>query len=556
MANIWEKYYAPGVPVSINYEKVSVAEALERNAREFPDKPALIFLDKVINYKKLNEMVNRFGNWLIQNGVKQGDKVSILLPNIPQVVIAAHGAWRVGAVVVMNNPLYTDHELEHQLNNSESTVLVTLDLLAPRMIALRPKTPVKKIVVAHIRDHLGFPKKQLLPIVAKDKHREIPPTKDVIEWENILKTSSANDPGIKVDFNTLGVLQYTGGTTGVSKGAMLSHSNLSCNVQQIKAWFPTFNSSEIGLGVLPFFHVFGLTAVMNYMLWLGATVVLIPRPEPEAMLEAIQKYKVTYFPAVPTMYVGLLNHPKLAKYDISSIKGCFSGASPLPVEVIKSFEAKTGAQICEAYGLSETSPGVTINPLGGKTKASSVGLPICDTLIKIVDLDEGFKELPIGTEGEICIKGPQVMGGHYNMPEETAKVLKDGWFYTGDIGKFDDEGYLYIVDRKKDMIIASGYNIYPRDVDEVLFTHPKILEACVIGIPDSYRGETVKAFVVMKPGQQMTAEEVMKFCQEKLAKYKVPTAVEFIDALPKSGVGKILRKELKAAELEKMKTAK
>ena len=274
------------------------------------------------------------------------------------------------------------------------------------------------------------------------------------------------------------------------------------------------------------------------------------------MLEAIQKYKVTYFPAVPTMYVGLLNHPKLAKYDISSIKGCFSGASPLPVEVIKSFEAKTGAQICEAYGLSETSPGVTINPLGGKTKASSVGLPICDTLIKIVDLDEGFKELPIGTEGEICIKGPQVMGGHYNMPEETAKVLKDGWFYTGDIGKFDDEGYLYIVDRKKDIIIASGYNIYPRDVDEVLFTHPKILEACVIGIPDSYRGETVKAFVVMKPGQQMTAEEVMKFCQEKLAKYKVPTAVEFIDALPKSGVGKILRKELKAAELEKMKTAK
>ena len=548
MANLWDKSYASGVPVSLDYEKVTVAEALERSAKEFPDKPALIFLDKVITYKKLNEMVNQFGNWLIQNGVKQGDKVAMLMPNMPQIVIASHGAWRVGAVVVMNNPLYTDHELEHQLTNSESTVLVTLDLLAPRMIALKPRTPVKKIVVARIMDHLDVPPPKDL----------IEPTENVIEWMDILKSSSAKDPGVKVSFNALGALQYTGGTTGVSKGAMLSHSNLSCNVQQIAAWFfPTFRRGEImGLGVLPFFHVFGLTAVMNYMLWMGGTTVLVPRPEPEAMLATIQKYKVTFFPAVPTMYVGLLNYPQLAKYDVSSIQGCFSGSSPLPLEIIKGFEAKTGAQICEGYGLSETSPVATINPLGGKTKTGSVGLPVCDTLIKIVDLDEGVKELPVGTEGEICIKGPQVMGGHYNMPEETAKVLKDGWFYTGDIGKFDDEGYLYIVDRKKDMIIASGYNIYPRDVDEVLFAHPKILEACVIGIPDSYRGETVKAFVVLKPGECLTAEDVITFCKEKLAKYKVPTAVEFIDALPKSGVGKILRKELRAIEIEKMKGAK
>ncbi len=554
MAYLWEKSYASGVPVSLNYEKTTVAEALDRSAKEFPDKPALIFLDKVITYRKLNAMVNQFGNWLLQNGVKQGDKVAMLMPNMPQIVIASHGAWRIGAVVVMNNPLYTDHELEHQLNNSESTVLVTLDLLAPRMIALRPKTPVKKIVVAHIRDHLGFPKKQLLPIVAKDKHRDIPPTKDVIEWMDILKSAPANDPGMKVDFDSLANLQYTGGTTGVSKGVMLTHSNLACNVQQIRAWFPDFGKGDLtGLGVLPFFHSFGLTTVMNYSLWMGGASVLIPRPEPEVILEAVHKHKVNFFPAVPTMYVGLLNHPKLGKFDISSIKGCFSGAAPLPVEVIKAFEAKAGAQICEGYGLSETSPVATINPWGGTTKPSSVGLPVSDTQIKIVDLDEGVKEMPTGTEGEVCIKGPQVMGGYYNMPDETAKVLKDGWLYTGDIGKFDEGGYVYIVDRKKDMIIAGGYNIYPRDIDEVLFEHPKILEACAIGVPDSYRGETVKAFVVMKPGESMTSEEVIGYCKEKLAKYKVPTTVEFIDTLPKSGVGKILRKELRATELEKMK---
>jgi long-chain acyl-CoA synthetase len=557
MAYLWEKSYAPGVPVSLSYERTTVAEALERSTKEFPDKAALIFLDKVITYKKLNEMANQFGNWLILNGVKKGDKVAMLMPNIPQIVIASYGAWKIGAVVVMNNPLYTDRELEHQLNNSESSVLVTLDLLAPRMIALKPKTPVNKIVVAHIRDHLGFPKKQLLPIVAKDKHRDIPPTKDVVEWTDILKTSPSKDPGVKVEFDSLASLQYTGGTTGVSKGVMLSHSNLAYNVQQLRAWFPSFLKGElVWLGVLPYFHSFGLTCVMNYSIWMSGTQVLIPRPEPEVILEAVHKHKVNFFPAVPTMYVGLLNHPKLAKYDISSIKGCFSGAAPLPVEIIKAFEAKAGAQICEGFGLSETTPVVTINPWGAKTKPSSVGLPISDTLVRIVDLDEGVKELPTGTEGEVCIKGPQVMSGYYNMPDETSKVLKDGWLYTGDIGKFDDEGYLYIVDRKKDMIIAGGYNIYPRDIDEVLFEHPKILEACAIGVPDSYRGETVKAFVVMKPGEQMTAEEVISYCKEKLAKYKVPTSVEFIDTLPKSGVGKILRKELRAAELEKIKAAK
>ena len=554
MDNPWLKSYAQGVVSAVQYERITVADALNRMAQKYPDKAALVFLDVRITYRQLNDMVNSFANALIDMGVKPGDKVAMLLPNMPQIVIASYGAWRTGAVVVMNNPLYTDTELEHQLKNSESTVLVTLDLLGPRMIALKPKTPVKKIVVAHIRDHLKFPKKQLLPIVARDKHRDIPPTPDVFEWMDIIKKYPATDPKLSVDFDSLASLQYTGGTTGVSKGVMLTHKNLSSNVQQINAWFPDFVEGEmVMLGVLPFFHSFGLTCVMNLTIWKAGTDVLIPRPEPKAILEAIHKHRINFYPAVPTIYVGLLNHPDLAKFDISSIKGCFSGAAPLPVEVIKEFESKTGSQICEGYGLSETSPVVTINPWGGKTKVGSIGLPIADTEIRIVDLEEGTKDMPQGQPGEVIIRGPQVTSGYYKMPDETAKTVKDGWLFTGDIGTMDNDGYFYIVDRKKDMIIAGGYNIYPRDIDEVLFEHPKILEACAIGVPDSYRGETVKAFVVLKPGETMTAEEVMEYCKEKLAKYKVPTMVEFIDTLPKSGVGKILRKELRAMELAKMK---
>jgi long-chain acyl-CoA synthetase len=499
-------------------------------------------------------MANRFANALIDLGVKPGDKVAMLMPNMPQLVAATYGAWRAGAVVMMNNPLYTDKELEYQFNNSESSFLVTIDLLGPRMIALKPKTGIKNIVIAHIRDHLKFPKKQLLPIVAKDKHRDIPPQPNVHEWMNLLKRYPPKDPGIPVDFEGLASLQYTGGTTGVSKGVMLSHANLSKNVQQIVAWFPGLKKGEIThLGVLPIFHSFGLTCCMNICVWMGWSDVLIPRPEPQTILEAVHKYKVNFFPAVPTMYVGVLNHPKLAQFSLTSIKGCFSGAAPLPVEVIKDFEARTGSQICEGYGLSETSPVVTTNPYGGKTKVGSIGLPVSDTDIKVVDIAEGTKEVPLGEAGELIIKGPQVTSGYYKMPEETALTIRDGWLYTGDIGKMDEEGYFYIVDRKKDMIIAGGYNIYPREIDEVLFEHPKILEACAVGIPDPYRGETVKAYVVLKPGEKMTGEEVIQYCQEKLAQYKVPKTVEFMTALPKSMVGKILRKELRAMELAKKK---
>jgi len=554
MEKPWYQSYAKGISPQLHYEPTPMPEALARTAREFPDKTALIFIDSKVSYQQLNDMANRFAHALIDMGVKPGDKVAMLMPNMPQLVAATYGAWRAGAVVVMNNPLYTDVELEYQFNNSESTFLVAIDLICPRMIALRPKTKIKNLVAAHIRDHLKFPKKQLLPIVAKDKHRNIPPTPNVHEWMDLLKKYPASDPKVPIDFNGLACLQYTGGTTGVSKGVMLSHANLSKNVQQIVAWFPGFNKGEIThLGVLPIFHSFGLTCCMNICIWMGWTDVLIPRPEPQAILEAIHKYRVNFFPAVPTMYVGVLNHPEASKYNLTSIKGCFSGAAPLPVEVIRDFEAKTGSQICEGYGLSETSPVVTTNPYGGKTKVGSIGLPVSDTDIKIVDLVDGTKEIPVGEAGEVLVKGPQVTGGYYKMPEETANAVKDGWLYTGDIGKMDEEGYFYIVDRKKDMVIAGGYNIYPREIDEVLFEHPKVLEACAVGIPDPYRGETIKAFVVLKPGENLTEEEVIKYCSEKLAKYKVPKKVEFMATLPKSGVGKVLRKELRAMEMAKGK---
>ena len=420
----WFQSYAQGIPHSLDYERTPMTQALARTAREFPDQAALIFIDSKITYRQLDGMANRFANALIDMGVKPGDRVAMLMPNMPQLVAAVYGAWRAGAVVVMNNPLYTDVELEYQFNNSGSTHLVAIDLICPRMIALRPKTRIQNLVVAHIRDHLKFPKKQLLPIVAKDKHRKIPPTPNVHEWTDLLKKYPPTDPRVPVDFDGLACLQYTGGTTGVSKGVMLTHANLSKNVQQIVAWFPGFNKGEINhLGVLPIFHSFGLTCCMNICVWMGWTDVLIPRPEPQAILEAIHKHKINFFPAVPTMYVGVLNHPEASKFDLTSIKGCFSGAAPLPVEVIKEFEAKTGSQICEGYGLSETSPVATTNPYRGKTKVGSIGLPLPDTDLKIVDLVDGTKELPVGEAGEILIKGPQVTQGYYQMPEETAQAL-------------------------------------------------------------------------------------------------------------------------------------
>lgn len=551
----WLAHYEEGVPESLSYEEICLPDILERSAREFPDNMALLFQGYPVSFRELNEMVNRFATCLNNFGIRRGDSVAILLPNLIPCVVAYYATLKIGATVVMNNPLYADRELEHQFNDSESKILITLDLLANRMIDLRPKTKIRQIIYTSIGDYLPFPKSLLFPLVAKKKKlaADVKPADSVHKWKTLLNQYDPTPPEIKVSFEDTAMYQYTGGTTGVSKGVILTHANLSKQVQHIAAWFPKFTKgTEIMLGALPFFHVFGLSTAMNFAVYMGWGDVLVPKPQPEQLLESIRKFKPTFAPLVPTMYIGMLNHPDINKTDMTSIKGCFSGSAPLPVEVIRAFEEKTGAVIVEGYGLTETSPVTHINPFaGGKRKVGSIGLPISDTLCRIVDLETGNTDVPVGESGEVLIKGPQVMKGYRNMPDETAATITDEWLHTGDIGKMDDEGYFHIVDRKKDMIISGGFNVYPRDIEEVFFENPKIQEACAIGIPHPHRGEAVKVFVVLKEGETATQDELLEYCKTKLAKYKLPTEIEFRIELPKTNVGKILKKDLRTEEMAK-----
>lgn len=552
----WQRFYEKGVPGTISYEEICMPDILDRTAKEFADKTAIIFQGYKITYRQFKEMVDRFATCLADFGIKQGDAVAILLPNLIPCVVAYFSVLKIGAVTVMNNPLYTDRELEHQFNDSGAKALITLDLLANRMINLRPKTKIKQIVYTSIGDYLPFPKSLLFPLVAKKKKlaADVKQAPDVFTWKGCIAKYPPNPPAVKLGFEDVAMYQYTGGTTGVSKGVMLTHANLSKQVQQLEAWFPQFGrGTETVLGALPYFHVFGLSCAMNFGVHCGSSQVLVPRPQPEPLLESIRQFKPTFVALVPTMYIGMLNHPDLKKTDMSCIKGAFSGSAPLPVEVIHEFERLTGAVIVEGFGLTETTPVTHINPFGGIRKVGSIGVPISDTECRIVSLDDGVTDMQIREPGELIIKGPQVMKGYKGMPDETANTLRNGWCYTGDIATIDQDGYFYIVDRKKDMIISGGFNIYPRDIDEVFYEHPKVQEACTIGIPDPKRGENVKVFVVLREGVTATQEELLEYCATKLAKYKLPTEIEFRKELPKTNVGKILRKQLRAEELEKRK---
>ncbi len=555
----WLKSYEKGVPEAIRYEEICMPDILDRTAKQFPEKTALIFQGFTLSFRQLKDMVDRFAACLTAFGVKQGDAVALLLPNVIPCVAAYFAILKIGAISVMNNPLYSDPELDHQFNDSGAKVLVTLDLLGNRMIDLRPKTKIKQIVYTSIGDYLPFPKNLLFPLVAKKKKlaADVKAATDVFKWKDCIAKYAPNPPAVKIGFEDVAMYQYTGGTTGVSKGVMLTHANLSKQVQQLKAWFPAFNKgTEIMLGALPYFHVFGLSVSMNFSIHMGFAQVLVPRPQPEPLLESIRNFRPTFAPLVPTMYIGMLNHPDLKKTNMSCIKGAFSGSAPLPVEVIHDFEKATGAVIVEGFGMTETTPVTHVNPFhGGARKVGSIGVPISDTLCRIVDLEDGVKDMPIGERGELIVKGPQIMKGYRGMPAETANTLKDGWIYTGDIATMDEDGYFYIVDRKKDMIISGGFNVYPRDIDEIYYDHPKVQEACSIGIPDPKRGENVKLFIVLKEGETATQEEMIEFGKTKLAAFKLPTEVEFRKELPKTNVGKILRKQLKADEMEKRKKA-
>lgn len=551
----WLKSYQKGVPEKVKYEEICMPEILDRTASQFPNKSALIFMGYEINFTQLKDMVDRFATCLTGFGIKKGDAVALLLPNVIPCVVAYYATLKIGGIVVMNNPLYSDQELMHQFNDSGSKILITLDLLGNRMIDLRPKTKIKQIIITSIGDYLPFPKSLLFPLVAKKKKlaADVKAAPDVYKWKSCIAKYSPNPPKVKNSFNDVAMYQYTGGTTGVSKGVELTHSNLSKQTQQLAAWFPDLKKGEERmLGALPYFHVFGLSTSMNFSVYMGWAQILVPKPQPEPLLETISKFKPTFAPLVPTMYIGMLSHPNIKKTDMSCIKGAFSGSAPLPVEVIAEFEKVTGATIVEGFGMTETCPVTHVNPFaGGTRKVGSIGIPISDTECRIVDLENGTQDMPVGERGELIVKGPQIMRGYKDKPEETAETLKDGWIYTGDIATIDEDGYFYIVDRKKDMIISGGYNVYPRDIDEVFYQNPKVQEACSIGVPDAKRGESAKIFIVLKEGETSTQEEMLEFAKGKLAVYKVPTEVEFRKELPKTNVGKILRKELRAEELKK-----
>lgn len=549
----WLKHFQQGVAEHLDYESAFLPEFLQRSADHFPHKTALTFEGCRISYSQLNHMADRFAACLHNFGIRKGNAVAILLPNVIPCVAAYYAILRIGAIAVMNNPLYSDRELEHQFNDSGAKVLITIDLLGNRMIDLRPKTKIKQIVYTSIGEYLPFPKNLLFPLVAKKQGlaAAVKSADDVYRWKPLLAQASPPVPKVELNLDDTAMYQYTGGTTGVSKGVILTHGNLSKQTQQISAWFPGLNEDEVSLGALPFFHVFGLSTSMNLSIFKSWNNVLVPKPQAPQLLQAITKFNVTFAAMVPTMYIGILQEPGIDNTDLTTIKGCFSGSAPLPVEVIKDFEKRTGAAIVEGFGLTETSPVTHINPFEGRRKVGSIGIPISDTQCRIVDINDGKTDVPVGESGELLIKGPQVMHGYWQKPDATAETLTDGWLHTGDIATMDEDGYFYIVDRKKDMIISGGYNIYPRDIEEVFFEHPKVIEATVIGVPHPKRGETAKVFLVLKPGETATKEEMIAFCDGKLAKYKWPTEVEFRSELPKTNVGKVLKKELRVQESEK-----
>jgi long-chain acyl-CoA synthetase len=546
----WLRFYEPGVPHTLSYPAQPLVALLDQTAARYPEHVATVFFGAAMRFRTLHDLAGRFAAALQRLGVRPGDRVALHLPNCPQFLIAYYGALRAGAVVVPFNPLYVEREIEHQLQDSEAEVAVTLDLIYPRLAEVRPRTRLREIVVTAINDFFPAHLRLLYPLKARREGHlvRVPRARDIHRLTDLLAAPAQPRP-VAVDPGDTAVLLYTGGTTGVPKGAMLSHRNLVSNVLQARAWFTQLRpGADTVIAVIPFFHSYGMTSAMNFAIAAPARLVLLPRFQLELVLAAINKYRPKVFPGVPTLYTAIINAPDIARYDLRSIQACISGAAPLPLEVQHRFEALTGGRLCEGYGLTEASPITHANPIQGRRKAGSIGIPFPDTDAAIVDLETGTRQLPPGEVGELVVRGPQVMQGYWRKPEETALALRDGWLYTGDLAKMDEDGYFYIVDRKKELIITGGLNVFPREVEEALYAHPAVLEAAAIGVPDAYRGEVVKAFVVRKPDAQVSEEEIIAHCRKLLAPFKVPKAVAFRDSLPKSLVGKILRRALMEEE--------
>lgn len=553
---VWLASYPKEVPHTIDLPPIAIHQFLTDAFREVPEKVAIHFMGRELTYKELYQSALKFANYLRSLGVEKGDRVAIMLPNCPQSVIAYYGVLYAGGIVVQTNPLYTERELQYQMADSGAKVILVMDILYPRTMKIINETNIENVIVTGIKDYLPFPKNLVYPFIQKKQYGfsvKVEHSGMNHLFTEIMKSATATEITVDFDFeNDLALLQYTGGTTGFPKGVMLTHKNLIANTMMCDAWMYKCNKGEeIILGILPFFHVYGMTTVLVLSIMQQGKMVLLPKFDVEQALKTIDKQKPTLFPGAPTMYIGLLNHPDLAKYDLSSIKACLSGSAPLPLEVQEKFEALTGGRLVEGYGLTETSPVTHANPIWENRINGSIGLPWPNTDAAVLRSGES-EVLPPGEVGEIAVKGPQVMKGYWNRPEDTAMTFNDGWFLTGDLGYMDENGYFYVVDRKKDMIIAGGFNIYPREVEEVLYEHEAIQECVVAGIPDPYRGETVKAYIVLKEGKTVTDKELNEFCRKNLAAYKVPRYYEFRTELPKTAVGKILRRTLVEEEKQKM----
>lgn len=553
--NPWLDQYPEEVPHSYDYPRQNLAKFLVDSATAHPQHIALDFLGKKISYANLLESVYRFANALQSLGVRKGDRIAIMLPNCPQGVIAYYGTLLVGGIVVMTNPLYVPREIEHQLTDSGAKIIVTMDALVERVHKAMERRPLDYTIVTSMKDYLPFPKNVLYPIKAKKDGMaaRIEYNERVLSFVSLLKNAADTPVEVSVDpEEDLALIQYTGGTTGFAKGVMLTHMNLVSNTIQAQLWcYRTKIAYEKYLAALPFFHVFGLTVLLNQAMYIAGTLILIPRFQIDDVLKTIHKKKPSVFPGAPTMYIAVIHHTEVGSFDLSSIQICVSGAAPLPLEVQERFEKITGGKLIEGYGLTEASPVTHANNIWEKRKQGSIGIPFPDTLARIVHPETG-EELPIGEIGELVVKGPQVMKGYWNRPEENERTLRDGWLFTGDLARMDEEGFFYILDRRKDMIIAGGYNIYPREVEEVLFEHPDVEEAVVAGVKDPYRGENVKAYIVLRKGSNVTEQELKSWCKERLAVYKVPKIYEFRESLPKTLVGKVLRRKLIDEENEKL----
>lgn len=552
----WLHYYDAETPANVDYRELPLFGVLDEAATSNPKRAAIIFRNKKISYAALQRQAERLAYNLRENGLTPGDRVAIMLPNLPQTIITFWAVLKAGAIVVMTNPLYMEKELVHQLNDSGATFMVTLDHLWPKVAPIMKDVGVKKYIVTSISDGLGFPLNVLYRFKAKREglNLDIPfDGRKIIPWRPLTKGSNQFSIASIKPTEDLALLQYTGGTTGISKGVMLTHQNMVVNVQQCQAMLHAIGGArhESFLGLLPYFHIYGLTVCLTFATSMGATLIPFPRYVPQDVLNAIHKFKPTIFPGVPAVYMSLMQQKSIGNYQLSSIDYCISGSAPMPVDGMRRFQKLTGAEIIEGYGLSEASPVTHLNPLKGNHKSGSIGVPFPDTLARIVDMELGGMDVPQGKAGELIIKGPQVMKGYWNRPEDTANTLRDGWLYTGDIAVMDEQGYFTIVDRKKDMALVGGYNVYPREIDELLLEHEKVKEVVAVGVPHGPRGEFIKVFVVPEDGVYLEKSEIISFCRKHLANYKVPKQVEFRTELPKTAVGKVLRRVLRDQELAK-----